>query len=96
VVYPLQSKAFDCHRIVTLHDEMITVETLRNKFIGKADIVRTITAVFADHNKKKPVGQGFEKNTLQRYETCLMHIKDSCNGSSGYWTCQLPKLTSPF
>lgn len=74
----LQSKAFDCHRVMTLHNELITAETLRNKFIGKVDNVRTITAVFADHNQKMQnlVGQEFEKSTLQRYATCLMHIKD--------------------
>jgi len=74
----LQAKAQEFHRWMTANDEMITAESLKNRFIGKTEKVRTLVTVFEDHNQKMRslVGQEFEKSTLQRYETALMHTKD--------------------
>jgi site-specific recombinase XerD len=74
----LQAKAHELHNIMTINDDEVTAETLKNRFIGKVEKARTIVAVFEDHNSKMKslVGQEFEKSTLQRYETCLMHTKD--------------------
>ncbi|XHR94947.1 phage integrase SAM-like domain and Arm DNA-binding domain-containing protein [Mucilaginibacter sp. UC70_90] len=74
----LQAKAQEFHRWMTANDEMVTAESLKNRFIGKTERVRTLVSVFEDHNQKMRslVGQEFEKSTLQRYETALMHTKD--------------------
>ena len=74
----LHSQAQEFHRWMTANDEMVTAESLKNRFIGKADKVRTLITVFEDHNQKMRslIGQEFEKSTLQRYETALMHTKD--------------------
>jgi site-specific recombinase XerD len=74
----LQAKAQDFHRWMTANDEMVTAESLKNRFIGKIEKERTLVSVFEDHNQKMRslVGQEFEKSTLQRYETALMHTKD--------------------
>ena len=74
----LQARALEYYRLMTIHDELITAESLRNRFIGKVEKARTIVAVFEDHNQKMRslIGQEFEKSTLQRYVTCLMHVKD--------------------
>lgn len=74
----LYARAIEYHRIMTVHDEIITAESLRNRFLGKLDKGRTIISVFEDHNQKMRslVGQEFEKSTLQRYVTCLMHLKE--------------------
>jgi site-specific recombinase XerD len=74
----LQAKAQEFHRWMTANDEMVTAESLKNRFIGKTEKTRTLVAVFEDHNQKMRslVGQEFEKSTLQRYETALMHTKD--------------------
>lgn len=74
----LQAKAHELHNIMTINDDEVTAETLKNRFIGKVEKARTIVAVFEDHNAKMKslVGQEFERSTLQRYETCLMHTKD--------------------
>ena len=74
----LQAKAQEFHRWMTANDEMITAESLKNRFIGKTEKVRTLVAVFEDHNQKMRslVGKEFEKSTLQRYEIALMHTKD--------------------
>ena len=74
----LQAKAQELHNIMTINDDDVTAETLKNRFIGKLEKARTLVAVFEDHNARMRslVGQEFEKSTLQRYETCLMHTKD--------------------
>lgn len=63
---------------MTANDEMVTAESLKNRFIGKTEKARTLITVFEDHNQKMRslVGQEFEKSTFQRYETALMHTKD--------------------
>ena len=73
-----QNKIYELHRRLSDADETVTAETIRNKFTGKIEKARTLVAVFEDHNCKMEnlVGQEFEKSTLQRYKTCLMHAKD--------------------
>jgi integrase len=74
----IQFKIFEVHRKMSEADEIFTVETLKNRFVGKEEKARTLLTVFTDHNQKMKslVGEEFEKSTLQRYETCLMHTKD--------------------
>lgn len=74
----LQAKAQELHNLMTINEDGITAETLKSRFIGKVEKARTLVAVFEDHNSKMEnlVGQEFEKSTLQRYKTCLMHTKD--------------------
>ncbi|HTN20211.1 MAG TPA: site-specific integrase [Pelobium sp.] len=74
----VQFKFLELHRRMSEADECITVETLKNRFIGKSEKVRTLLFVFEEHNQKMKslVGQEFEKSTLQRYETALMHTRD--------------------
>ncbi len=74
----VQGKLHELHRQMTEADANTTAETLKNRFIGKVEKARTLVVVFEDHNQKMRslVGQEFEKSTLQRYETALMHTKD--------------------
>jgi site-specific recombinase XerD len=74
----IQFKIYELQRRMSEADELITAETVKNRFVGKAEKARTLVGVFEDHNAKMNslVGQEFEKSTLQRYETCLMHTKD--------------------
>nr|WP_245235077.1 Arm DNA-binding domain-containing protein [Pedobacter borealis] len=74
----LQSKAQELHQVMSVGDETVTAETVKDRFIGKALQSKTPVAVFEDHNAKMKslIGKEFEKSTLQRYETCLMHVKD--------------------
>ncbi|SDF79177.1 Phage integrase SAM-like domain-containing protein [Mucilaginibacter pineti] len=94
----LQAQAQALHQVMTAGEEIITAETVKNRFIGKAEKARTLVAIFEDHNAKMAsfVGQEFEKSTLQRYETCLMHTKDLCNGSINYQTSGSIRSTSLF
>jgi site-specific recombinase XerD len=74
----IQFKIQELQRRMAESEETITAETLKSRFIGKAEKARTLLVVFEDHNAKMKslVGQEFEKSTLQRYETCMMHVKD--------------------
>lgn len=74
----LQSKAQELHQLMTVGNETVTAETVKNRFIGKALQSRTLVAVFENHNLKMKslIGREYERSTLQRYETCLMHVKD--------------------
>lgn len=74
----LEAKAQELHNLMIINQDFITAETLKNRFIGKQEKVRSLVSVFDDHNQKMEslVGQEFEKSTLQRYKTCLMHCKD--------------------
>jgi len=74
----LQSKAQELHQLMTVGNETVTAETVKNRFIGKAMQSPTLVAVFEDHNLKMKslIGREYERSTLQRYETCLMHVKD--------------------
>ncbi|MBC7758153.1 MAG: site-specific integrase [Phormidesmis sp. FL-bin-119] len=74
----IQAQILEMHKWMLLNDEHITAENLKNRFIGKADQIKTLLSVFEDHNLKMKslVGKEFEKSTLQRYETALMHTRD--------------------
>lgn len=74
----MQFKLYELQRRMSEQNELITAETLKNRYSGKAEKARTLVSVFEDHNAKMKtlVGEEFEKSTLQRYETCLMHAKD--------------------
>lgn len=74
----VQFKILELHRKMSEADETITAETIKNRFVGKEEKLCTLLTVFEDHNQKMKslVGQEFEKSTLQRYETSLMHAKD--------------------
>lgn len=74
----MQAKAQELHILMHQNNEIVTAETIKNRFLGKQERARTLVAVFEDHNEKMKslIGQEFEKSTLQRYETCLMHSKE--------------------
>lgn len=56
----------------------VTATGIRDKLIGKKDNRRTVVKVFQEHNNevRKLIGNGFAPDTVQRYETTLMHFKN--------------------
>jgi site-specific recombinase XerD len=74
----LQTKVYQAHRLLTEADELITAETIRNKFLGKTEKPRSLIAIFKDHNKKVEalIGKEYAKGTLCRYQTSLKHTID--------------------
>ncbi|QEM02989.1 site-specific integrase [Mucilaginibacter rubeus] len=74
----LQAKVYEAHRQLTEADELITAETIRNKFMGKSEKPHLLLEIFADHNQKLAalVGKEYTKGTLCRYETSLKHTRN--------------------
>jgi site-specific recombinase XerD len=74
----LQTQAQELFRNMQIREEVLTAENVKNRFTGKEEKARTLVAVFEDHNQKMEslVDQEFEKSTLQRYKTCLMHVQE--------------------
>ncbi|WP_183572420.1 site-specific integrase [Mucilaginibacter sp. X5P1] len=74
----LQTKVYQAHRLLTEADELITAETIRNKFLGKTEKPRSLIDIFKDHNKKVEalIGKEYAKGTLCRYQTSLKHTID--------------------
>ena len=74
----LQTKIYQAHRLLTEADELITAETIRNKFLGKTEKPRSLIEIFKDHNKKVEalIGKEYAKGTLCRYQTSLKHTID--------------------
>lgn len=74
----LQTKVYNAHRQLTEADELITAESIRDKFIGKAEKPHFLMEIFKDHNNKMEalVGREYTKGTLCRYQTSLKHTGD--------------------
>lgn len=74
----LQKKVYNAHSQLTEADEIITAESIRNKFLGKSEQPRSLIEIFKDHNRKVEalVGKEYTKGTLTRYETALKHTVD--------------------
>ncbi|MGF7232927.1 site-specific integrase [Arachidicoccus sp.] len=74
----LQKKVYEAHSQLTEADEMITAESIRNKFLGKSEQPRALIEIFKDHNHKVEalVGKEYTKGTLTRYQTTLKHTSN--------------------
>lgn len=61
--------------------EEITASTLKRKLSGQKEDEKKILSVFEEHNNtvKLLVGKDYSPVTLQRYQTCLSHIKGYIN-----------------
>jgi integrase len=74
----LQTKVYQAHRLLSEADDLITAETIRNKFMGKTEKPRSLIDIFKEHNRKVEalLGKEFTKGTLCRYKTSLKHTQD--------------------
>lgn len=52
---------------MTVENETVTAETIKNRFVGKAQQSSTLVAIFDDHNTKMKnlIGKEFEKSVLR-------------------------------
>lgn len=74
----LQNKIYEAHRQLTLADELITAETIRDKFLGKSEKPRLLIEIFNEHNKRMEtlIDKEYSKGTLTCFQTSLKHTKD--------------------
>ncbi|RKR81818.1 site-specific recombinase XerD [Mucilaginibacter gracilis] len=73
----LQSKIKDAHYLLSETNEPICAESLRNKFLGKAEKPKFLLHVFEEHNRKVEalLNNGFEYSTLKGYRSSLNHLR---------------------
>lgn len=76
----------------------ITAKNLKNAFLGIKTDEKSIVSVFEDHNQSvtKLVGKDFAAATLQRYQTCLKHLKDYIKEKYKENDLPLEKLDTEF
>jgi len=74
----LQNKIYEAHRQLTLADELITAETIRDKFLGKSEKPLLLIEIFNEHNKRMEtlIDKEYSKGTLTCFQTSLKHTKD--------------------
>ena len=74
----IQAKAFEVHRQLLSSNELITAETIKNKYLGKDEKPRSLLKIFQDHNNQMAalIGKEFAAGTLERYKTSLKHTRD--------------------
>ncbi|MFI4919995.1 MAG: site-specific integrase, partial [Legionellales bacterium] len=77
----VRNKIKEHQRDLLDHDKLITAENLKNAFLGLHVKKYTLLQLFEHHNKEmgEKVGKDFSKNTMTRYDTTLMHIKNFLN-----------------
>jgi site-specific recombinase XerD len=71
----LKNKVYDAQRKLIDAGEIITAESLKNKFTGNSEKPRNLIPIFQDHNRKIAalVNTEYAPNTIKRYETSLRH-----------------------
>lgn len=74
----LQSQIYEAHRVLTEAGNIITAESLKNKFLGKSEKSRMLINIFKEHNRKVAalVGKEYAAGTLGRYEISLRHTEN--------------------
>ncbi len=74
----LQKKIYEAHRQLTQADELITAETIRNKFLGKSEKPRLLIEIFNEHNKRMEtlIDKEYSRGTLTCFQTSLKHTKN--------------------
>ncbi len=66
------------HTLLCVEDAEITAESVKCKFLGKAEHTHTLGEAIKAHNKsmKALVGKDYAKGTLKRFEVLQRHITD--------------------
>lgn len=61
----------------------ITLDIIKNGFLGREQNQRTLITVFEEHNEKVKslIGKQYAKSTFNRYKICLTHVKNFMKSS---------------
>lgn len=74
----MEQEVYEAHRQLIQEGKVITAETLKNKLLGKKEPIRSLIAIFQEHNMQVAtlVGQEYAPSTLTRYKTTLKHCME--------------------
>jgi site-specific recombinase XerD len=94
----IQAKVYEAHRQLYEKGEQITAESLKNRFLGKAEKVYMLLSIFKEHNEKMKelIGKEFSKGTMQRYEISLRHTQAFLDHCYGVTDIDIRKINHQF
>jgi len=74
----LQAQVLKAHQSLSMAEEMVTAEAIKNKLTGRGERPRNLLDIYRDHNKQLAalVGSEYAKGTLGRYEISLRHTEN--------------------
>jgi site-specific recombinase XerD len=74
----VRSKVYEHHRALMDNNKPITAEAIKSSFLGVSQRSKSLFKLFEEHNVKvsQLVGKDFAAGTLERYITCLKHLKE--------------------
>ena len=74
----LISRVYQSQRDLIQNNKEVTIETLKNKFLGVEEKQITLMNLFKEHNKRveKLIGKGYSAGTLERYKTVFKHLQE--------------------
>jgi site-specific recombinase XerD len=92
-------KVNDFHRQILTEGKEVTVETFREKWLGKtAERPRMLLEIFQHHNEQLAtlVGQQYAAATVKRYHTSLCHTREFLQWKLGKADISINKLNFEF
>jgi site-specific recombinase XerD len=71
----LEQDVYEAHRQLLQEGKVVTTESIKNKLLGKKEPIRSLVAIFLEHNMQVSalVGKEYAPATLTRYKTTLKH-----------------------
>ncbi|MDX1938265.1 MAG: site-specific integrase, partial [Flavihumibacter sp.] len=94
----MQARIFETHRQLLAAGEIVSVESIKNKFTGKSERPRSLVNIFQDHNNQVEalLNDEFAPGTLERYKTSLKHTIDFLFWKYGVSDIDIRKIDHAF
>jgi len=73
----IRFKVFEIHKRLNDQNKVISVELVKNIFLGKEENEKMLLKIFQDHNDRVEslVGKDFSEGTAERYRTARAHLQ---------------------
>jgi site-specific recombinase XerD len=73
----LRSKVYESHQSLTVSNEIITADSIKNKFLGKTNGNHTLMEAVMDHNDKMKslIGKDYVQGTMNRFLVLGRHLE---------------------
>jgi site-specific recombinase XerD len=94
----LQSKLYEAHQALIRENKPITAETLKNRFTGAGEKLRTIIPIFQKHNDEMEalIPLEYAAGTLERFRITLSHLKSFLQWKFNVTDIELRQINHEF
>lgn len=96
----LEQQVYDAHRQLIEARQPVTVQSLKDKVLGKSDTadIKMLVPIFKEHNRRIAalVGKEYAPGTLERYTTSLKHTIDFMQWHYGSQDIDIRKINHEF